>query len=476
LRGRDNDFPTDDPVELERELLRSQGLGSSSQSAEPASTQGQDGRWSLLSKLALILSLGLVIGYLFIWVKAVQDVGGPEGYIKGSSTPGSERGPVDFVSTLTGATIIRDGNGRLLYDQNTQHDAQDFVLTSRQPTKLLPYNHLPFEALLIAPMLDIPYPLIFAFWTMAAGLAIGVSLGMLDGAQPVSRPVGWVMSMAACSYLPLIRSLMLGQNTPLVLLGLCSTYVTLKRGQHFWAGASLLLVALKPQVLPVVLLLMLLQGHWKALVTFAALMLALSVAAMPTLGVAWPLDYVKLLVGVAGWTDVGAIDPAIMHNWRGFFTNLFSGQLAGLVTPFFMLASLLSVGLLVRAWLSSRQALENVKVPTHTQAWDLLWALAGIVAVLTSLHLNPHDLALLIFPAWIIGAYAMSGEWRRPLTTAWLIILWTGYLLPPLTLYQSNNALAVLPSVLVMVAAVGLLVWQLTTSRFASWSTASASP
>ena len=28
---------------------------------------------------------------------------------------------------------------------------------------------------------------------------------------------------------------------------------------------------------------------------------------------------------------------------------------------------------------------------------DLLWALTGVVAVLTSFHLNPHDLTLLYF-------------------------------------------------------------------------------
>jgi hypothetical protein len=453
---------------MERQLLRSRGYAPSGQTPDPDAQKDMAGRWSLLNKMALIVSLGLVIGYLFIWVQAVQDVGGPEGYIRGTR----DRGPVDFVSTLTGATIIREGNGRLLYDQQAQHNAQDLVLSPLPPGKLLPYNHLPFEAFLIAPMLDIPFPLIFAFWTMAAGLAIGVSLGMLDGAQPVSRPVGWVMSMTACSYLPLIRSLMLGQNTPFVLLGLCSTYVAVKRGQPFWAGASLLLVALKPQVLPVVLLLMLLQRQWKALLSFAGLLLAFSVALMPTLGVGWPLDYIRLLVGVAGWKDVGAIDPAIMHNWRGLFTNLFGGQLAGLVTPFYVLASLASIGLLVWAWLRSREAIERVRLQTYSEGWDLMWALAVIVAVVTSLHLNPHDLALLIFPAWIIGAYAMSGEWSRPVSTTWLVLLWVGYLLPPLTLYQGNNALAVVPSVLVMVVAAGLLTWQLAARSMGAWSAA----
>ena len=58
---------------------------------------------------------------------------------------------------------------------------------------------------------------------------------------------------------------------------------------------------------------------------------------MPLMGLGWPIDYAELLVGVAGWGSTGAIDPAIMHNWRGFLTNLLGGTAPGLVTPLFIL-------------------------------------------------------------------------------------------------------------------------------------------
>ena len=96
-----------------------------------------------------------------------------------------------------------------------------------------------------------------------------------------------------------------------------------------------------------------------------------------------------------------------------------------------------------------------------TARWDLLWALAGVVAVVTSPHLNPHDLTLLIFPAWIVGTHIMSSGWPKWLSTLWLFVLWVGYALPPLTLYQDNTALAVIPSVGIMAASILLLAWQL---------------
>jgi len=467
-----SDDPTLDPVERERQLLFGEsraapGGGSTSYSTLDAP---HPRGWTLLSKLAIALAIGLVIGYLLLWADAVQRRGGPEKYVRDT----------DFVSTLTGAAILRDGHGDLLYDLDTQLDAQYRVRGSQaeRGDTLLPYNHLPFEAMLIAPVMDLPYPAIFALWTLLAGLAVGLSLGMLDGTLPGARPLGWVLSMAACSYLPLMRSLMLGQNSPLVLMGLCATYALLRRGQPGWAGAALLLVALKPQVLPMVGLLMLLQGYWRSLLVFAALLAAGSVAAMPLLGVDWPLDYVRLLIGVADWEYTGAIDPGIMHNWRGLSTHLFGSWAPALVTPFLALMSLLSVGLLVWAWYNPRrasvaQAEEQVEEQTqtlsHRPTWDLLWALAVVLSVLISPHLNPHDLTLLIFPGWIVASYAASGIWSRGVSRLWGLLLVAGYLVFPIAqMIQGNDgnpAVAVVPSVLLMVAIAWLLAQQIANWR-----------
>jgi hypothetical protein len=189
----------------------------------------------------------------------------------------------------------------------------------------------------------------------------------------------------------------------------------------------------------------------------------LTVAAMPILGIDWPIKYVSLLLGVADWQNAAAINPEIMHNWRGFFSNLFGDGGLGFVGPFMIIASILSVVLALWAWLRSRRRfVEDVRGaqvidPTR---WDLLWAVTVIVAVLISPHLNPHDLALLIFPAWIAGAYAMSTVWHKWVSITMLAILWATYLLAPLTMYSDNPGLFVIPSVLLMVAGALLLAWQ----------------
>jgi hypothetical protein len=469
LRASRSGDPAVDPVELERKLQAEQEQTGYEESSHTRSIGG----WTLVQKMAVAVALALIVGYLLLWAQNVQSSGGPEGYIRGNA----DRGPIDFISTLTGALVIRDADATRLYNLDVQRDAQNSIFDGYRPSlstdQILPYNHIPFEALLVAPFMNLPYPIVFALWTLLCGVAIGMSLGLMDGALPVARPVGWVLSMAACSYLPLIRGLMLGQNSALVLLGMCGLYVSLKRGLDGWAAAALVLVSLKPQILPAVLLLLVLERHWKALGIFVSVMVGMSIAAMPLLGVMWPIDYVKLLLGVAGWGNTGAIDPAIMHNWRGFFTNLLGDTAPGLVTPFFILLSLVSLALVAWAWYRTRPRLSSeygyederdVESPSdYVPRRDLLWALMGIAAVLTSLHLNPHDLALLIFPAWIIGAYATSGLWSKGLSRLWLALLTFGYILAPLTL--TNPTAVVIPSVLLMAVASGLLAWQLVTSN-----------
>ena len=418
----------------------------------------------LARKAAIAISFTLLALYAIGWWGAIQSNQGTEQLVRWT----------DFKSTLTGALVIHDGNGQHLYDLSTQLNAQNRVLAPYiHPIaidSLLPYNHLPFEALLVAPLVGLPYTLIFGLWTLLMAVAFGLSLRVMYRSLPISGYYLPLFVLAACSYQPVFRSFILGQNSPLVLLGLCSLYAFSRKANDMWAGASLLLVALKPQILPVVLLFLLLRGRWKTLAAFAVMLVVLCVALMPVLGPGWILDYAKLLLGVANWGNAGAIDPAIMHNWRGFATNLFSGWAPSLATPVFALLTLVSVGLLVYTWYRVFRRHDAASgrpvVGDNTESYDLTWALVAVIAALTSLHLNPHDLTLLVFPGWVLGAYAVSGHWDTSLSRFWLWVLWADYTLIPLTFFlmpQDNPALQTIPDILIMALAAAQLARQLAT-------------
>src|SRR5207237_705230 len=109
----------------------------------PTSNVRNPSRQSLGRRLAILVPIGLLVLYLLEGLMLVPASGGVEGLVRRT----------DFVSTLTGGAIISEGHGTQLYDLSVQHDAQNRVLAPYRvlgPNELLPYNHLPFEALFVS--------------------------------------------------------------------------------------------------------------------------------------------------------------------------------------------------------------------------------------------------------------------------------------------------------------------------------------
>jgi Glycosyltransferase family 87 len=351
----------------------------------------------------------------------------------------------DFGMVLTGARIIRDGDGNQLYDLATQQAAQARVLAPYiTRSELLPYNHTPAEALAIAPLVDLPYAVVYALWTLAAIVAVAVAVWLLSHALPVPRATRWTLLGAIVSYPFLHNALGYGQSSPFVLLGLCGTFAALKRGRTGWAGVPLALVVLKPQLLPLLLLFLLLKGHWRTLAVGLGLMAAGTVAAMPVLGLAWPLHYLQMLRTTARWPASELFEPAAMLNWRGLALNLLAGRAPHLVLPLIVVLSLASLGWLLWCWWRTRASRADP---------DALWALVVVVALLTAPHTNPHELTQLILPAWVVVATGST----HGLARRWLALLWGGYLLRWLALLPGNPATAVLLSVGLLAMAAVLL-------------------
>lgn len=406
-----------------------------------------------LTVFALVSMVLLGAFQFLIWYKAVEGRGGPDIYVRG----------IDFAPTLTGARIVRDGDGRQLYDLTMQRAAQDRVLAPylRLPEgTILPYLHPPFESLLVAPLLDLPYGTLYLLWSGLILLAFVGALLALARALPLTGRPRWLLLTALCSYYALSQALWLGQSSPLVTLGLCGSFLALKRGRPGWAGVALALVAIKPQMLLVVGPVLLLMGRWRALVSCAAVLAGVSVAAMPILGPLWPLHYARFLSAINGWTGKTFIYPIIMHNWRGLAVNLFGHVAPQLVSPTITFLTIVGVLALLWAWWRARR---EVAGPIWGEKSDQLWALACLIAVLVAPHLYMHDLTSLALPAWIIVAGLVAGTWRGAHAYLWLAILWAvyalGFLVPSIA--DRWPAAPVVPTVLLIALAAALLTWQI---------------
>jgi hypothetical protein len=420
---------------MESASLQARGI------APPARGTGR----ALGGALLVACLLCLLGSHLLAWVISVRSHGGPDRYARG----------IDFTATLTGATMIAEGRGGDLYDLAAQREAQVAVVQPRGALRegaLLPYIHPPFEAVVFAPFMQLPYSALYFAWTAAAILAIMAALCMLRAAVPIAGPAGWLLLLAIGSFTPLHQGLWLGQSAGFLLLGLCGAYVAVKAERPWLAGAALALLALKPQLLLVFGLVLLLQRRWRPLFACAAILAAASAATALVLGPLWPLRYAKFLAGIGHWSGDTNEYPQIMFNWRGLVYNLLGTADPARIGLPVALLSAATIGALVWAWW-------RLRAVGRDQADDILWALAVPAAILVAPHLYIHDLALLVLPAWIAVRLIAGGAWGGWTSRAWLILLWIGYLLAFASLFRVENhpEWPTVPGILVIVALGGLL-------------------
>jgi hypothetical protein len=335
----------------------------------------------------------------------------------------------DYPAFLTGARLVVAGQAALLYDPAAQEPAQAAIVGGDvvRARGLLPYNHLPFLALALAPLAGLPVLTSYAVWMAATALALALALALLTGellAYERRRTPSTIWAAIglwglALGFLPLAQSLLVAQVTPWVLLGLAGATRALRAGHDGAAGAWLALGLLKPQVILVPLLVLLIMRRGRAVLAFGAVAaggLALATLALGDPG--WPRAYLALLGQVAGAEGAGAIQPVLMMNWRGLLAQAAAtlglsgpGGAAAWVFPLSLVLSALTVVGLGVAWLRSgwRPAGQATLPGPGARAWDLRWAATILAGLLASPHLPAYELAL-----WLVPAVLLWRALRRP--------------------------------------------------------------
>lgn len=226
----------------------------------------------------------------------------------------------DYMTYHVAARIVLDGNGDCLYDAACQADAQR-QLIGEEPSferGALPFNSPPWLAALMTPLGTLPLAAGFAVFTLL-GLAV-LALAAWQLARPLgaARPLAPILLLTAW---PTVMGAVRGQSTLLV-AGLLGLSVAMAR---YRSGAALGLSALKPTLAPLWAAWLLLGGHWRAVVTAAAVLMALVGVGLVVVGPVALADYPGHLVGVAGADAVG-VHPEEMVNWRGAATRLGAGE------------------------------------------------------------------------------------------------------------------------------------------------------
>src|SRR5437660_69955 len=316
---------------------------------------------------------------------------------------GNLRGP-DFFNFYTAAKLFVSNGGSAVYDIAMQRQVE-LQITGADPSRfiVLPYFHPPYYTLLIAPLAYLDYR--NAYYVMAAfnAFLVAALVAILVKSSLRLQGRGWMVAAAMIAgFFPLFVTVLQGQSDLVVLVPLAGAYAAWAKGRYGMAGALSALALSKPQLLLLIPILFLARRSWRALASFAGVLLALGVISVAGFGFGPVITY---LTSVGTWAITGHLpntgqlvytDPAV-YSLRNILEAVPGG---GKVVAFVILVLLLALVALSLSWRPDKPRLD--------------FALAIAASLVLSPHQNVHDLALLVIPGFALADLALAGQLRWP--------------------------------------------------------------
>jgi hypothetical protein len=336
------------------------------------------------------------------------------------------KGYPDFSTFYSGASIVRQGLGKRLYDEATQYRVQlQFAAGVSIRQGPLPYIHPPFEALLFIPLTWLSYPTAYLLWNLLNLVFLVLLFFLLRDTVPWLRQVSAACWLLGClAFFPVFFALLQGQDILMLVVMFGAAYVLLRRNSDLAAGCCLGLGVFRFHlVLPLVLIL-LYQKRSKVLAGFLATATVLGLISVAIIGWEGALSYPRHVWYLEQSMERRqTIVPIRMASIRGLFDSLLIPHFSKLASDIAIAAASLALVLVAaRKW----------KLGNVTQ-FDLGFALCVIVTVLTSYHTLTYDLSLLLLPLALTIQHVFTnetGDIPRRTKLAFLILLFLLFFSP----------------------------------------------
>lgn len=331
---------------------------------------------------------------------------------------GVSSGPVykqfDYRAFYSAGYIARTHPSQL-YNLAKQEQVQQTLISEQG---FLPFYHPSYEALLYVPFSFLSYRAAYLFYII-------FNLALLLAAFLVARPalssvVPGLQSQPGIMlliFLPLLISVVHGQDSILFLLLCCLTWKSIESGNDATAGFFLALALFKFQIAVPIAALIGIRRGWRFSANFVCASAGVVLACIAIVGISGAESYVRLLSGAISAIDKGAIAQHGMNVMPSAMTNLagllygFGARLLRSSMVFNILVNTCALGLFI--WCAST---------VRRVAEEVAFSLAILCGVLVSYHLFIYDLTLVLLPVALL-----AGRTHR-------FILWALYLLPVLLL------------------------------------------
>jgi hypothetical protein len=180
-----------------------------------------------------------------------------------------------------------------------------------------------------------------------------------------------------------------------------ATYVLLRRGRSFAAGAVFGLLAFKPQLAILIGAAMVWKRQWRFVLGAAATVLALVLISFGV-GIDACRDYLAFSTRTADYLQTAGYDLAKSHCWYGFFHLALAGASDAAIRWASLVAVAATVGVVV--WMMSG--------PLRPKSNRFVAQYSGLVvaSLLVSPHLLTYDLTVLLLPAVLLGVELATQE------------------------------------------------------------------
>lgn len=313
----------------------------------------------------------------------------------------------DFLCVYVGTRAVVTGQGAQLYDFSLQRQLTDAAIAPYHRANLLPYVYPAYVALLLAPLGKLKLTTAFFIWTAVNLLATLWLARRLMRYKVLFRGQRIALLVAFLAWVPLQLTLSHGQMGLLCALAVGEAAVALENGLQWKAGCWLALGLVKPQLIALPLLALVLWRSWRALASFAAILLALLAGSFVKLGF-WIPAYLRFLAEFNHGGKEVSMYPAAMQNWRGLASALFGthSMMANALLVALSIGSLVVVVLICGAG--------GIHTVEHGGARFAIVVLLGILA---SPHLYFHDWVVAV-PALAV-LFLAATEWTRTNGRKW---------------------------------------------------------
>ena len=357
--------------------------------ASPSSTHRETAlRRRSLPRMAMLFVV-CILGIAVFLLRFNQNMG-PERYLYN----------VDFRAFYSAGQMLLAGVGADFYDPMTQYLWQSKFVEMSSLSQLLVFLNPPFVVVPFALVAMLPMSAAYLVWATVNVILLAIVCYLLvEMLADAGHRAQYAVLVLAVLFLPVIVTLMQGQLSFLLMIGLLMSWRAFQAGKELESGLWLGLLLVKPQLALVPALVMLWQRQWRAL---AGLTLAGAVSlAISLFLVGWSglKGWARGMAVASGWGDMYGIHPQRTYTWRGILHRLLGTDNAGEVMIWWLAGSMVALALLFWVW----RRRVGVKIPPS----DIQWALLVIVMLFVSPHTYIHDLSLLLIPGALIARYVV---------------------------------------------------------------------